>query len=366
VRGRAAAIGAWLALVACGPNRGNAYDRAFAEAARAESAGRFDDAAAGYDAAAKAARRDRDRDQAAYDAAMMVLRAGRWGDAITRLEPIANARPPDEHSAEAWYHIAATRIDHGTPDQGWVALEAMVHRFPSSGLAHRAIVRYLDHLDDADPSKRAGLEWLRRLERELGASEVAELIAYSIATRRADLGETQAARDALVEVAQKWPYPFGALFDDALYRASELDEKLGRYARAIEDLEKMLAERETTTLVGSYERPKYLPAILRIAALYRDRLRDRAKARAAYHRLYTDFTHSTARAEALWHEAALWREDGDSPTACSRLSTLVLDFPDSRYVPCALDACPSLARPKDSHAPKTCHSYLLRRENEGH
>jgi outer membrane protein assembly factor BamD (BamD/ComL family) len=290
----------------------------------------------------------------------MVLRAGRWGDAIARLEPIANAAPPGEHSAEAAYHVATTRIDHGPADQGWCDMEKVVHRFFSHGLAHRAIVRYLEHLDEGDASKRAGLEWLRGLEPKLGASEVGELIAYQVAVRRADLGETEPARDALVAVTKRWPYPFGALFDDALYRASELDEKLGRYQAAVGDLETMLAERETTTLLGSYERPKYVPAMMQLATLYHDRLRDHAKARDMYHRLYTDFVHSTMRAEALWLEAAIWREDGDASTACARLALLVGDFPDSRYVPCAEGTCPGLVRPQGSEAPKTCHPYLLR------
>ena len=121
-----------------------------------------------------------------------------------------------------------------------------------------------------------------------------------------------------------------------------------------------IAVRETTTLIGTYERPKYVPAMLRIGALWRDRLHDRARAREAFHRLYTDFAHSTARDQALWLEAALWREDGDTRTACGRLALLVHDFPDSRYVPCATQQCSDVARPSESAAPKECHPYITR------
>jgi TolA-binding protein len=176
----------------------------------------------------------------------------------------------------------------------------------------------------------------------------------------ANLGQTAEARDAFVAVADRWRYPFGALWDDALWCASELDEKLGRYPEAIADLERMLKERETTTLMGSYIRPRMSPALLRIGALYAGRLHDHAKAREAFHRLYTDFTTSPLRPAALWREARLWAADGDASKACDRLATLVHDYPDGRYVPCATEQCKDVKRPEKSKAPTSCHPYLLR------
>jgi outer membrane protein assembly factor BamD (BamD/ComL family) len=112
--------------------------------------------------------------------------------------------------------------------------------------------------------------------------------------------------------------------------------------------------------MGSYERPRYIPAILRIAKLYEEKLNDRARARDALHRLYSEFKTSTLRDDALWREAELWRKDGDTGKMCDRLDTLASDFPDSRYVPCAIEKCPSIKRSSMSMAPKTCHAYLTR------
>ena len=162
-------------------------------------------------------------------------------------------------------------------------------------------------------------------------------------------------------MATKFPYPFGGFNDDALYRAAEIEEKLGRPQEAIALLERLLSQREVSSFLGSYERPRYLPAILRIAQIYATSSNDRAKARATLHRLYTDFTTSTMRDDALWREAELWRKDGDAKhgvRVASRRSTD--DFPDSRYVPCASLRCPSIKRPAKSKAPATCHEYLLR------
>jgi tetratricopeptide (TPR) repeat protein len=350
---------AWsLAFVAsCAQPRGAAYDAAFAEASRAESAGRFTEAAHGYQRAAAVASRTRDRDEARWDAAEVSMRAGTFADALQRFESLA-ADGGSEHQAEAAYRVALLRIEHGDPDRGWRDMEQIPRRFPGHGVGHVAVRRLVDHADEQGP--RAGLAELRSLEHDLATTELAELVAFLSAEHVEKLGDDQSARDAYVRVADRWPYPFGAFFDDTLWRASLLDDRLGRSQAAIDDLERMVRERETTTIVGTYERAKYVPAMLRIGELYSDRLHDRAKARDAYHRLYTNFSNSTMRDDALWLEASLWREDGDSRTACARLVTLVHDFPDSRYVPCAVEQCAGLLRPADSSAPKECRPYLKR------
>jgi tetratricopeptide (TPR) repeat protein len=173
-------------------------------------------------------------------------------------------------------------------------------------------------------------------------------------------GDHAGAAKDYVACADKYPYPFGSLWDDALYRASEMEEKLGRYPEAIAPLERMLKEREEAHTLGSYERPRYTPALMRIAQLRSERLGDRDGARAAYHRLYAEHTHSPMRDDALWREAGLWRLDGRDDKACDRLQTLASDFPDSRYVPCAVAQCPGVRRPEKSKAPATCHAYITR------
>jgi hypothetical protein len=328
-----------------------------AEGSRAEGAGRFAEAARDYDVAWRAGLRTRDREQARWDAAEMFARDGQVAVAMSRFEAIAS-EAPSEHQAEATYRVAALRIDNGDADRGWRDMEQVPRRFPTHGIAHAAVRRLVQHADEGGP--RAGLEELRALERDLGSTELVELLAFLAAEHVEALGDDPQAREAYGQIADRWGYPFGAFFDDALWHASLIDERLGFYQRAIDDLQRLLRERETTSIVGSYERSKYVPAMLRVGELYRDRLHDRARARDAFHRLYSDFAHSTVRDRALWLEAALWRDDGDSRTACVRLGTLIEKFPDSRYVPCAMAQCSSLERPQTSRAPKECHEYVAR------
>jgi TolA-binding protein len=331
-----------------------------AAALRDETAGRYTDAAGRFDEASRTALVPRDGAHARYLAAMMLLQAGQLAEARARFDAIAAADPPSEDAAQAAYRAADMRVGAGD-DDGWVRMEALLHHFPNHGVARPALYRLLRHHDEARDQAQTIL-YLRHLQESLGGTELGEELAYQIALRLASLGRTDEARDAFVDVATRWPYPGGALFDDALYRASELDERRGKYEAAISDLERMLEEREVAHLTGSYQRPRYGPALFRIGVLYRDRLRDNASARNAFHRLYSDFTTSPLRDDALWAEAQLWRAEGDTGTACSRLATLADDFPDSRYVPCALQLCPRVKRDDKSKAPKTCHPYIERRE----
>ena len=353
------AIVSSAAIAACGgPDRGATYVHAFAEGERAEHAGRYDEAGARYEAAAGSANLPRDRDHARYLSALMLARAGNAHDAAARLHVIADASPPTEDSAEASYKLAELALTSGNEADGWRQMETFVLHFPGSGVAPRALRRILRHDEDTG-DKRAALDHLRRLQPSLDKTDLGELVAYEIARRIGDLGDPAASRDALMAVATRWPYPYGALWDDALYHASELDESLGHYDQAVRDLEQMLVERETSHFVGTYNRPLYTPALVRIGVLYRDRLHDRPHARAAFHRLFSEFDTSPNRDDALWEEAQLFEDDGDKDDACARLRTLVSTFPDSRYVPCAAEQC-AIPRDPKSASPKTCHPYIKR------
>ena len=356
------AVAGLVALVAssglgCAPNRGAAFDKALAEGRRAHHAGRFDVAAERFDEAARTAKLPRDAVYARYEAALARARAGDVARAAKELREIASAKPPNAYSAQAAFKAADLAYERD-PASGYAELEAVALRFPETGVARAALKRLLRADDESGPDKT--LAHLDALAPKVAGSALEEDVVYERAKRIAELGRLEAAREAFLAVADRWPYPGGAYFDDALYRASEIEEKLGRPREAIAHLERLLSFRETSVTIGSYERPRYVPAILRIAKLYEERLNDRGRARETLHRLYADFKTSTLRDDALWREAELWQKDGDKDTACDRLATLVSDFPDSRYVPCATERCSAIKRPSKSKAPKTCRAYLTR------
>jgi tetratricopeptide (TPR) repeat protein len=350
---RAAVLAAATGGCAAG---GSAFDVAFARGQQAEGLGHFTDAAAAYEQAARVAQRGPDRGQAQWDTAMMLVRSGPLSEALTRLDAIG--ADGGEHAAEACYRAALLRVERGDAAAGWTQLRQVAVRFPSHGVADLAVRRIVQHAGETGGSQGA-LRELHGLEAVAGASDLGQLLAYLTAQEIESDGDSEGALAAYRRIADRWPYPFGSFFDEARWHASLLDEKLGRIQDAIDDLERMVADRETSFLVGTYERPRYVPAIFRIAALWQS-LDEPARARAAYHRLYSEFRESTSRDDALWLEAASWRQEGHLEQACDLLSTLIREFPDSRYVPCALAQCSALARPARSAAPSECHRYIER------
>lgn len=347
-----------LALVGCGASRTRDYDRAFAEALRASSAGRFGEAADAYGRASDATTTPRSRERATLLAAVARARAGDVARALIELDALAKTSPPTSISAEAAYKAAQLRLSTGAEARGRLELEAFITQHPRSPLVISALAQVLRMKEETQ-----GAAGARALVEGL-ASKVPEdsLLGQRVAYERALRTESAAARrDALIALAERFPYPRGAYWDDALFRASELEEELGRPREAIALLTRMLAEREVADTMASYERPRYGPAKLRVARL-QEKLGDREGARRTLHELYSAFPSSTLRDDALWNEARLFREDHQPREACDRLRALVSDLKDSRFVPCALALCPELTRPKESRAPKTCHPYLLRED----
>ena len=176
-----------LAGSGCVPpvSHGAAYTAAVESAARNEGAGRFAAAAAdydraaaaseGYDKAVSALTRERDQDEARWDAAQATARAGDIAGAATRFEALAGDAG-SEHQAEAMLRLALLRIDSGDADRGWQDMEQIPRRFPTHGVAHVAVRKLVQHADEQGP--RAGLDELRALERDLDATELVQLLAY--------------------------------------------------------------------------------------------------------------------------------------------------------------------------------------------
>jgi len=362
-RRRAACVIALVAGVGCGPQHGAAFPAAMKDADLAAEHGDKREAARLFDRAAELALLPRDRDDARHAAARMWARAGDVPRALATLDALASESPPGVEAGSAFYDAASLRIAAGDTETGWRDLERMVHRFPNDGDARPALHRWLLHLDDADADAgsahpRSALDWLRGVHAELDTTDRSEEVAYEVAVRLERTGDASSARDAFLAVAARWPYPLGALWDDALYHASVIDEARGHADDAARDLRRMLDGRERAVIIGSAERSRYAEAELHLGELYRDRLSDRGRARAAFHALYTDFPESPLRERGLFEEARLLEADGEQGEACARLELLVREFPGSRYAPCAVTRCPAIQRRPDRYAPATCHPYI--------
>ncbi len=349
-----------LLALGCGGHLSN--ERTMARGDRAYSSGRFEEAARAYAAAANEADKARHQDRALYLSAMAFVRAGNRGEARSILVRLAKEEPAGEYTAIGAYKLAGMIVESEGIDAGIRALDEVYTRHPSAGISKRAF-----HVSRALREERDGQEkvllWLRNIDGgPLHKTDIGEPVAYDIASLLERMDRKDAAVLAYVSVATEWPYPRGAHYDDALVKASDLELGRGNAVRAAQLLEELMHVQETSEMMGSYQRPRVIEAAFKLAEIYRDHVKDNARAISTYRFIYRRVS-TAKRDKALWEIAAIERFAGDPSSACRTMRTLVDEFPNSRYVPCAEEACPGspgIKRSEKSKAPATCRDYLKR------
>ena len=351
---------AWTALLlacACGASAPTPFQRSRDAAESQYSKGRFADSAARWLQAAREATTARDRNEARYRAATSYERAGDLAHAEQLYTSLAAGK--SERAPRATFALADLQIRKGDEAGGNAALEAAVRKYPSSGVANLALRRYFAVLAERG-GDQAVLEYIAQVEPALGATDLKEQLLYERARRLEATGRASTARDAYLELADRFPYPHGAYWDDALFRGADLELRLGQPERAIALLERMLRARESSHLSGSYERPRFAEAAYHLAELYRDTRHDPDGARRAFRGVFEGYATSTLRDDALWQEALLSRSPAAS-AACAPLTLLVSQLPDSRYAPCAHVICAKLA----TFAGRECPAYIQQQISTG-
>jgi tetratricopeptide (TPR) repeat protein len=345
-----------MAISACGPSLGAAYEHAFAAGQRAYHAGRYEEAARDFEQAAEKATRVKDRDEALFEVARMHEKRGAYVEAHAAYERITKVSPDGPRAARAAYDMALVEVDHGDAERGYLLLLDATFKYPRHGSARRSLHRLIEHQQELGGDE-AVIKWLDGPGRTLRGSELDQQLDYERALTLERMGKTAEARDLFVKTAKDHPYPFGGLTDDALWQASLAEEKLGRYDAAIAHLRTLLADREASRMTGSYERPRYSPAQMRIAELYRDKLHDHRSARKEFHTVYSAHPTSVLRDDALWAEALLAHVGGDASDACSLVTKLRKEFADSRFTRCGHLVCPAV-KPAANERP--CANYVER------
>lgn len=343
-----------LALCGCGSAQHPEAAREAALAERARDRGEHRSAARHYERAARAETVPRRAEEALYRAADAYARAEDLPSALALYRQLAAARD-GERSARADFAVADVLERSGELEQARAHRLAALRRHPNSGLAARALSVHLDALRESGGGD-AALAFLNAEQATLGQTELGETLAYWRARELDALGRSVEARDAYLACAERYPYPAGVYWDDALFRAAAIELKLGAPARGIAHLRRMLAEQESASFNGSYQRGRYAEAQLELARIYRDVLGDSKRARVELRRVWERHRTSLLVDDALFQEALLAKQSGDASGTCAPLSILVKELPDSRYAPCAHLLCPQLAALAD----RECRNYIQR------
>jgi TolA-binding protein len=339
-----------LALLGCGVHLPARFVTEQTEAERAYSQGDYRSAAVRWHRAAEVAPSPREREEALYREAASLERAGDRAAAEAAYGKLEQGN--GERAERAAYSRAESVIARGDSATGYALLRQALLRFPGSGLARNAARRLLEAAREAR-GQVAALAELDALLAELRGTELEESLSFLRAQWLEAAGNSDQARAAYLALAERFPYPKGAFWDDALLAAARIDTARGEDRAALGHLERLLRERETAHFSGSYERSSYAEARFRIAEIYRDKLSDPARARAEFRRVWSDHPTSRLRDDALFQEALIALRSGDRPGACNAAGLLVSKEPSSRFSQCASALCPKL-----SSVAGRCRSYL--------
>lgn len=345
----------WLAaLVSCGPSFSDGFERSRAAAIRAYASGRYVEAAANWERVAAEAPSKHQKYEALYRAASAYKRGRRPDEARATYARILKEAPKTDRAARTAYDLADLEFEAGNDEAGFKGLEHVLDAYPDSGSAPSALNRCMIWLEDTR-GDAAAKAWLSaRIPRQQDTA-LGQYLHYALAKLLVRMNEPRDALARYLFVARHFPYPTGALWDDSLFHASELEEQLGNPRGAIGHLERMLKEREPSSMTGSYERPRYSESQYRIGVLQRDALKQPRAAISAFRTLRLEFTTSVLRDDAAWQEAKLSASQGDQGAACQAMKWLREEIPDSRFAACGHLLCSQLKPLK-----RECRGYIQR------
>lgn len=350
MRARAALLLVWLA--ACAPTYAEGYQESLGAGLRAQNAGRYEEAVAAFEKAADIGDRYKDRDEARLLAAGSLEKLGRWDEAEATYRRVERESDGRYQGVRAAFETGRVVWEQRGFDEGSKELLAAVRKYPSSGLVRHAVMRMREHVED-ESGPDAALAWLLPIRASLAGTEAEEAVEYEYAKLLARCGKKEDSIRALLREARKFKYPAGSLTDDAYFVASLFLEDVGRPKEAIDVLEEMMRPAEAAYAGASYERPRWPEGAFRIGMLYRDALKDRARAKIELRRAYDEHTPWRHADRVLWTLAKTFHEDGEERETCETLERLKKEKPDSRYLRCIHELCPSM--PAEA---KPCQPYL--------
>lgn len=325
-----------------------------AAAERHYTHGRYSEAAAAWREAAGHAEHRDDQAEALYRAAAAHQRGADAATARAAYLEVLKLDPTGHRAARAAYELAWLDIEGGHTARGEQALLDVTLRYQDSALAARAFVGLKNRLE-ARGGPDAALALIDRIRPRLQQPELEEQVRYVQGQLLRTTGQVERARQVFLELAQDFPYPQGAYWEDALWHAADIERSLGRPRPALAHLERMLKEIEPAHFQGSYTRTRYAEAQYRIAEIYRDELKQPDRARAEFRRVFDEHQTSLLRDDALWQEALIGWTSGKATASCDALRRLVSELPDSRYVPCAPLLCDQLP-----NSERSCRPYIRR------
>jgi tetratricopeptide (TPR) repeat protein len=316
-------------MARCAYQRPATYIAAFAQAERAQRAGRSAEAASAFDRAAAMTARPLDRDEAIYRAAQAWRRSGDMVTALQRFEWLAQHGDDAARRTRGEFEAIRIYFDRGQWDRGENEAIAVAVRQPAMGAGRRALELSLIEADSRDPEGRAALAFADRALQSLARTELAATLQVERARRFERRAEWDQAERAY-RAALTWRYPHNPRWDDASLALARMLRTRARDRDALEVIDTALGPSERLVLVpGSAVRPLF-PQLAMERAETLLALGRKAEAADAFHRVYVEFSTSRLRDDALSREASVRLSMGQQQQSCALYARLAREFSCTR------------------------------------
>ncbi|MDB4986211.1 MAG: hypothetical protein JWN04_1389 [Myxococcaceae bacterium] len=303
--------------------RGTVYLDNLTEAAAHQHHGRLKEAAESYQKAADTAERKVDKDEALYRESRTLARMGNYPEAIAICDALGAETTVARRTLRARLDAARYRLLTGEADKADNDLMTLIIDEPESSAARSALrMLAVIHVDEVEDKEEA-LSWLRQMRNDVISSTLGEPLMSAEAQLLLQLGRKEEAKIVLERQVERYPYPEGSRWDDALWQLADIALENENPKAAIGYLKQMVSKHEYSIIIGSYTRPLMSKAALRIARIYRDDLRDNDAAVDAYEVVRSEFPRSIVVDDSLAEEAELRLAQGDKSKGCDLLRELM-------------------------------------------
>ena len=324
-----------LLLAGCARDpRALRWDDGQLAAERALSEGRHADARAAFERLEQSAASRADVVSTRMRRAESFRAEKRYGEAEAILAELARTGKGLELAvvAKIQYQLARVLLDAGRRDRGEARLWLVVKRFPDTAYGHRAFLLLRGIWRER--SKDDWIERCRGLYRHDPKSELADNALYEAGRvyfeRETDEDDLKAA-ELYQKVLDRWDFSTSSLWDDALWDMSLIHHRHRRYAQEVDLLERLLATREFTSWIGSYEHFNYKHAHFRLGRVHYENLRDYAGAARWFGSFAAAFPMTRMEDDALWWLGHSLAKAGQGAAARKAFERLVQSHPDSKY-----------------------------------
>ncbi len=241
----------------------------------------------------------------------------RFDEALSGYLSMCGQEPP---YVRACYDYARLHFDMARVTEGREIMTRTLTRFPNDGLAQSGVKRIArSYLDEDDVG--GGVAALEKLAVAVEDTELHDTVLFEIARlqRFAELADDEIdTLERLIATYNRWK---SQLWDDAVWRLAALYQAKGDAATEQKLLIKLLDEKESSWLLGSYTSPFHDDALLRLGELFASEGKHQ-KAYAVYLTLSKMKTSRLAGAGSLG-AARVKLTLGEREEACRLLSSLM-------------------------------------------